>query len=179
MGEHSIESRLSALESQIVGLKLPLLSNESFFPHKNENQWARPDSNLRPPPFEGSFSKLEPLLSLFTTDCQLVKEVQSRDDEESKGDVCTSSEEDRGASHRQTDSKNGLFLELTTEHPQGRVQEVAEGGLLSLKLQFGQDELLSYSEYRKTELTRKSADWINRARPRSGSLHLELSAQIL
>jgi len=44
-----------------------------------------------------------------------VKEVQSRDDEESKGDLCTSSEEDRGASHRQTDSKNGLFLERAAE----------------------------------------------------------------
>jgi integrase len=40
---------------------------------------------------------------------------------------------------------------------------VAEGGLLSLELQFRHDELASYTEYRKTELTRKSADWINRA----------------
>jgi hypothetical protein len=42
-------------------------------------------------------------------------------------------------------------------------EQVPEGGLLSLELQFGRDELLSYTEYRKTELTRKSADWINRA----------------
>jgi hypothetical protein len=40
---------------------------------------------------------------------------------------------------------------------------VPKGGLLSLELQFGHDELISYTEYRKTELTRKSADWINRA----------------
>ena len=92
-----------------------------------------------------------------------MKEIQTRDDEGSKGDLCASSEEDLGASYRQTDSKNGLFLEPTTEHPQGRVQEVPKGGLLSLELQFGQDELVSYTEYRKTELTRKSADWINRA----------------
>lgn len=38
-----------------------------------------------------------------------------------------------------------------------------ESGLLSLKLQFGRNELVSYTEYRKTELTRKSGDWINRA----------------
>jgi integrase len=44
-----------------------------------------------------------------------------------------------------------------------RDEEVPEGGLLSLELQFGRDELASYTEYRKTELTRKSADWINRA----------------
>jgi uncharacterized Fe-S cluster-containing protein len=40
---------------------------------------------------------------------------------------------------------------------------VPEWGLLSLELQFSRNELLSYTEYRKTELTRKSADWINRA----------------
>jgi len=43
------------------------------------------------------------------------------------------------------------------------VREVSEGGLLGLELQFSRDELKSYTEYRKTELTRKSADWINRA----------------
>ena len=42
-------------------------------------------------------------------------------------------------------------------------EQVPEGGLLSLELQFSRNELLSYTEYRKTELTRKSADWINRA----------------
>ena len=42
-------------------------------------------------------------------------------------------------------------------------ERVPEGGLLSLELQYSHDELLSYTEYRKTELTRKSADWINRA----------------
>jgi len=43
------------------------------------------------------------------------------------------------------------------------VREVSEGGLLTLELQFGRDELKIYTEYRKTELIRKSADWINRA----------------
>jgi hypothetical protein len=102
-------------------------------------------------------------MSFFTADCPLVKEIQTRNDKESNGDLCPSTEEDCGASHRQIDSKNGLFLELSTEHPQGRLQEVPEIGLLSLKLQFGRNELVSYTEYRKTELTRKSGDWINRA----------------
>jgi hypothetical protein len=84
-----------------------------------------------------------------------VKEIHTHNRGPSKEDFC--------ASYRQTDSKNGLFLELSTEHPQGRLQEVPESGLLSLKLQFGRNELVSYTEYRKTELTRKSGDWINRA----------------
>ncbi len=92
-----------------------------------------------------------------------MKKIQTGNDKESNGGLCPSSEEDIGASDRQTDSKNGLFLRSTTEHPQGRVQLVPEGGLASLELQFGRDELVSYTEYRKTELTRKSADWINRA----------------
>ncbi len=92
-----------------------------------------------------------------------MKEIQTCDEQESKGDLCASSEEDLGASYRQTDSKSGLLAERTTEHRQGRVQEVPEGGLLSLELQFDHNELMSYTEYRKTELTRKSADWINRA----------------
>jgi len=40
---------------------------------------------------------------------------------------------------------------------------VRERGLVSLELQFGPDEFVSYTDYRKTELIRKSADWINRA----------------
>ena len=36
-------------------------------------------------------------------------------------------------------------------------------GLASLEFQFDRDELINYTEYRKTKLTRKSADWINRA----------------
>jgi integrase len=107
--------------------------------------------------------KLEPLLSLFTTDCLLVKEVQSCYDNESKRDLCTSSEEDVGASYRQTDSNKGLSLVLTVEHSQCRVKEVPIEGLANLELQFDHDELVNYTEYRKTELTRKSADWINRA----------------
>ena len=43
------------------------------------------------------------------------------------------------------------------------MQKVRERGLVSLELQFGHDEFVSYTDYRKTELTRKSADWINRA----------------
>ena len=64
--------------------------------------------------------------------------------------------------HKQT-AKVAYFRNCTAEHPQGELQEVPKGGLLSLELQFGHDELMSYTEYRKTELTRKSADWINRA----------------
>ena len=114
-------------------------------------------------------------MSFFSTDCRLVKESQSHDGKESKGDLCASSGEDLGASYRQTDRKNGLFLELTAEHPQGRVQKVRERGLASLELQFDHDELVSYTEYRKTELTRKSADWINRA---SRALWLSTSGTI-
>jgi hypothetical protein len=43
------------------------------------------------------------------SDYRLVKEVQIHN-----GGV---SKEDLGASHRQTDSKNGLFAERSTEHP--------------------------------------------------------------
>jgi hypothetical protein len=92
-----------------------------------------------------------------------VREIKKRNDEASKGDVCAASEEDFGASYRQTGNKNGLFLQPTIEHPQDRVKEVPQGGLESLALQFGHNELVSYTEYRTTELTRKSADWINRA----------------
>jgi integrase len=92
-----------------------------------------------------------------------VKEIQMQSGEESEGEHCASSKKDLGASYRETDSRNGLFLELTTEHPQGGLQKASQGGLVNLELQFGHDELVSYTEYRKTELTRKSADWINRA----------------
>ena len=71
--------------------------------------------------------------------------------------------EDSGASYRQTDSNNGLFPERTAEHSQCRVKEVPIKGLANLELQFDHDELVNYTEYRKTELTRKSADWIDRA----------------
>jgi hypothetical protein len=93
-----------------------------------------------------------------------VTEIQTLCDRGSEGNLCAASKEDLGASYRETDSRSGLFLELTAEHPpQGRVQEVPEGGLLSLTLQLSQHELVSYTAYKKTELTRKSADWINRA----------------
>ena len=128
-----------------------------------KERWARPDSNRRPPPCEGSFSKLEPLLSFFTTDYRPVKEIQTCYDEESKGNLYAESEELFGASYRRTGNKNGLFLQSTAEHPQDRVKEVPQGSLDSLELHFSHDELESYTEYRKTELTRKSADWINRA----------------
>jgi hypothetical protein len=79
-----------------------------------------------------------------------VKKIQVLSGEVSKKDFC--------ASNRQTDSKNGLFPELTTEHPRDRLQKGSQDGLVNLALQFGYDELASYTEYRKTELTRKSAD---------------------
>jgi hypothetical protein len=47
------ESCLSALESEISDLKSALFLNESFSPHKNENRWARGDSNARPSPCKG------------------------------------------------------------------------------------------------------------------------------
>jgi hypothetical protein len=99
--------------------------------------------------------ELEPLLSFLTCDCQLVKEIQAHNRKESKGDFV--------ASYRQTDSKNGLFLDRAIKHREGGVQNASEDGLVNLELQFGYDELVSYTEYRNTELTRKSADWINRA----------------
>jgi hypothetical protein len=53
--------RFEALESQISELRSLLLSNEGDLLHKNkkegEHQWARPDSNRRPPPCQdGGFS---------------------------------------------------------------------------------------------------------------------------
>jgi hypothetical protein len=84
-----------------------------------------------------------------------VEEVQIHGVDESKKLSC--------ASYGQTDSKNGLILESTAKHPQGEVNEVPQAGLASLELLFDHSELVSYTEYRKTELTRKSADWINRA----------------
>ena len=84
-----------------------------------------------------------------------MKELQTRNGTEPGKDL--------GASYRQTDSNKGLFLERTAKHPQGEVKEVPKDGLASLELQFDHDELANYTEYRKTELTRKSADWINRA----------------
>jgi hypothetical protein len=84
-----------------------------------------------------------------------VKEIQMLRGEASKKGFC--------ASNRQTDSKNGLFPALTTEHPRDRGQKGSQDGLVNLALQFGYDELASYTVYRKTELTCKSADWINRA----------------
>ena len=68
--------------------------------YKIKNELARPDSNRRPPPCQRSY---------------LVKESQSRDDEESERDLCASSEEGFGASDRQTDSKNSLFLDRGSE----------------------------------------------------------------
>ncbi len=44
------ETRLAAVESQIAELKSLLLLNESASFSKNENRWARGDSNARSPP---------------------------------------------------------------------------------------------------------------------------------
>jgi mRNA degradation ribonuclease J1/J2 len=60
-GLNNIESRLSALESQIAELKSLHLENENqkapqsplFRQSTPENRWARPDSNRRPPPCQG------------------------------------------------------------------------------------------------------------------------------
>ena len=71
--ETEAESCISALESQITELKSLLLANKNqkasqsplFHQSTLKNQWARPDSNRRPPSCEDSFSKLEPLLFFF------------------------------------------------------------------------------------------------------------------
>jgi hypothetical protein len=84
-----------------------------------------------------------------------VKELQACNEREAR--------EDSGASYLQTDSNKGLSPERTAVHSQCRVKEVPKEGLASLELQFSHDELVNYTEYRRTELTRKSADWINRA----------------
>jgi hypothetical protein len=60
-GINNVESRLSALESQIAELKSLLLENENqkapqsplFRQSSPKNKWARPDSNRRPPPCQG------------------------------------------------------------------------------------------------------------------------------
>ena len=59
------ESRLSALESEISDLKSALFLNESFSPHKNENRWARGDSNARPSPCKGSLFRCQRLNRLY------------------------------------------------------------------------------------------------------------------
>jgi hypothetical protein len=51
--QKNLEARLCELESQIEKLKSILFSNESEGFTKIENQWARPDSNRRPPPCQG------------------------------------------------------------------------------------------------------------------------------
>ena len=62
--ETTFDRRLSALESQIAELKSLLLEKESqkapqspLFRQSTHKRWARPDSNRRPPPCEGSFSE--------------------------------------------------------------------------------------------------------------------------
>ena len=57
----SLDKRLSALESQIAELKTLLLTTQNqkaprsplFHQSTPKNQWARPDSNRRPPPCKG------------------------------------------------------------------------------------------------------------------------------
>jgi hypothetical protein len=158
---------LSDLESEITDLRSSIPTNGSLTDNCSE-KGAQIDGlgrirtgDLRH--VKAPFRNWSPFCSPLHPDCQPARQFQTFDNKESKGDLCASSEEDLHASYRQTDSKNGLFLELATEHPQGRAQEVLEGDLASLELQFSHDELVSYTEYRKTELTRKSADWINRA----------------
>jgi hypothetical protein len=70
-GLNNIESRLSALESQIAELQSLLLENENqkapqsplFRQSSPKNQWARPDSNRRPPPCQGD------VINALTTKC--------------------------------------------------------------------------------------------------------------
>ncbi|HYA33818.1 MAG TPA: hypothetical protein VEG65_07500 [Candidatus Bathyarchaeia archaeon] len=43
------------------------------------------------------------------------------------------------------------------------IHQGSQAGIATLELPFDRSELISYTEFRKTELTRKSADWIDRA----------------
>ena|GEM_PF-108619 len=151
--------RFKALEPQINELKSLLLLNEGGSFHKNkkeyESEWARPDSNRRPPPCEGSLTKLEPLLCLSNNDCQLVRNDRERTDEPSS--------EELGASFRRFNDEMRVFSEVLRPHPEHSGESTPRDGLVSLELSFSCDELASYTKYRKTELTRKSADWIERA----------------
>ncbi len=52
--ENDIESRISALESSIEGLKTLIFKNGELINDQSpKKQWARGDSNARPPPCEG------------------------------------------------------------------------------------------------------------------------------
>jgi len=54
-GKNRLEARLDALEKEISELRELLSQNEGDSIHKIEKQWARPNSNRRPPPCQGSF----------------------------------------------------------------------------------------------------------------------------
>ncbi|MGA3199621.1 MAG: hypothetical protein ABSD89_09475 [Halobacteriota archaeon] len=56
-----------------------------------------------------------------------------------------------------------VFSEVLRPHLEQRAENTHQDGLASLELSFSHDELASYTNYRKTELTQKSADWIERA----------------
>jgi hypothetical protein len=63
--ESSFSTRILLLEKEISDLKALMEKGDYFSNNTQKNQWDRPDSNRRPPPFEGSFSKLESVLSFF------------------------------------------------------------------------------------------------------------------
>jgi CRP-like cAMP-binding protein len=67
------------------------------------------------------------------------------------------------ASFGRVDDEMRVFSQVLRPHPEQRAENPPQDGLASLELSFGRDELASYTEYRKIELTRKSADWIERA----------------
>jgi len=95
--ENRSESRLSVLESKIVELNKVILRNNDNNPLKERRNNGL--GAIRTPELviQGSCSKLEPLYSFFTTDCQPVKEIQTRNDKGSNGDLCTSCTEDLGS----------------------------------------------------------------------------------
>jgi len=69
----STEKQLSSLESQIAELKSLLLEKENQKAPQSpllrqstpESEWARPNSNRRPPPCEGLYSELQLCLTFF------------------------------------------------------------------------------------------------------------------
>jgi hypothetical protein len=111
--------------------------------------------NARPPPCEGDFLNWNTCCASLHPDYQQAKQ--------SNGCNGTHSRRDLDAPDGQTDRKKGFFCERSSGTPEGIVQTLSEGGLANLELAYNQNEFVSYTEFRKTELTRKSADWIDRA----------------
>ena len=53
----------------MIGSRFEQFSFQTKAASLAKNQWARPDSNRRPPPCEVSFTNLEPVLPYLCSDC--------------------------------------------------------------------------------------------------------------